>query len=200
MANMDLGYHAQEPQVQKKLLVDIRQHVSLVYPRQSVLITSGFGAETNIGTLAWTTILSNRPPIQGIVVTPGRFTYELIDASKKFIINIPDRSLINEFVGMGQTTGRLVDKFEKFGLTPLESIAFGENGPPRIAECPVHVECRVVQQVPFGDHVLFAGEVVSCSVNEELVKDGLYIPNKIKIPYHLGGHQFTFNEQKVHSF
>ncbi|MFX0101423.1 MAG: flavin reductase family protein [Candidatus Hodarchaeota archaeon] len=185
---------------QQKISLDLQQHVLLVYPRQAILVTSKSGNEENIVTLAWTSPLSRNPPLQGIAISPKRHSHDLIKESRKFIINIPDRKIIGSVVDCGRSTGRNVDKFEKFNLTPLPSLKLGDDGPSRIAECAVHVECEVKEMVETGDHTLFIGEVVSCSVNSDLVKNGLYIPNKMEIPYHLGGHQFCFNDKKIHSF
>jgi flavin reductase (DIM6/NTAB) family NADH-FMN oxidoreductase RutF len=179
-----------------KIKVDIDQHVFLVYPRLSILVTSRFGDAVNIGTVAWSTVLSMNPPMQGIAISPKRFTHELITGSGKFIINVPSRAIIKQFALIGRTTGRTVDKFTETGLTPIPSLAWGDDGPPRIAECPVHVECEVRETITFGDHTFFAGEVVVCSANEKLIKNGLYQANKFEIPYHLGGHEFTFNNLK----
>lgn len=185
---------------QEKVCLDVQQHVLLVYPRQVVLVSSRLGNEENIVTLAWTSPLSRNPPLQGIAVSPKRHSHALIKESKKFIVNIPNRKIINKVVECGKTTGRNVNKFEKFDLTPLPSLNLGDDGPSRIAECAVHVECEVKDMITTGDHTFFIGEVVSCSVNSELVKNGLYLPNKIEIPYHLGGHEFCFNDKKIHSF
>ncbi len=183
-----------------KVQVDIDQNVFMVYPRQSVLITSSYEGKVNVAVIAWTTVLSCKPPMHGFVISPQRFTHQLVSGSKKFIINIPDRSIISQVVQIGSITGRKVSKFKQVDLTPIPSLAWGDQGPPRIAECPVHVECEVRKAIDFGDSTLFAGEVVSCSANAALIKNGLYQPGLFEIPYHLGGHDFVFNNLKIHSF
>ncbi|MHA1371587.1 MAG: flavin reductase family protein, partial [Promethearchaeota archaeon] len=119
-----------------KIEVDLNQHVFLVYPRQCILVTSKHEDDVNIITLAWSTVLSHNPPMQGIAISPERYSHDLIKQSRKFIINIPTKDIIQQVVNCGRVTGLITDKFRQFGLTPLESIAFGKNGPPRIAECP----------------------------------------------------------------
>ncbi|MEX2683709.1 MAG: flavin reductase family protein [Candidatus Sigynarchaeota archaeon] len=184
----------------EKVRVDIDQNVFMVYPRQSVLITSAHEGKVNVAAIAWTTVLSCKPPMHGFVISPHRYTHELVSASKKFIMNIPERSIIAQVVQIGSITGRKVSKFKQVDLTPIPSLAWGDDGPPRIAECPVHVECEVRQAITIGDSTLFAGEVVACSANAGLVKNGLYQPGLFEIPYHLGGHEFEFNNLKIHSF
>jgi len=59
--------------------------------------------------------------------------------------------------GQGNSSGRAVDKFKKFGLTPrpAESVA-----PPLIAECFANFECRVVDTSLVDKYNLFILEVV----------------------------------------
>lgn len=180
--------------------LDIDQHVFAVYPRQAVLVTAALDGASNITTVAWSSVLSQKPPLQGIAISPKRHTHDLIKESKKFIINVPTREIISHVVECGRATGRFKDKFTHAGLTPLPSLALGDNGPKRIEECPVNIECIVKSMVVTGDHTLFVGEVVSVSVREDLLQNGLYQPNQFQIPYHLGGHEFTFNEKRVFSF
>ena len=183
-----------------KIDVDLDQNVFMVYPSMSVLITSKFKNEDNILAVSWTTVLSCKPPLHGIVVSPKRHSHELISKSRKFIINIPSKKILHQVVECGKQTGRNISKFEVCSLKRIPSIAFGEHGPPRIEECPVHIECEVTQEIGFGDHTLFVGEVKACSADSNLVKNGIFTPNQFQIPYHLGGHEFCLNEKRTHSF
>nr|MDO8116267.1 flavin reductase family protein [Candidatus Sigynarchaeota archaeon] len=185
----------------EKVVVDVEQHVFMVYPRQSVLITSGSGSNANITTAAWSTPLSCKPPLQGVVISPKRLTHQLISEQKKFVIAIPSREIIKQVIDCGRSTGRTKRKFEAFNLTPLEPLALGHDGPPRIAECPVNIECELRESIVVGENTMFVGEVIAASSDKEHVTpDGLYIPNQFEIPYHLGGHQFTFNNLKTYSY
>lgn len=198
-ASLD-GADAANRDPRKKVELDLEQHVFLAYPRQTLLVTSRHGQDVNVATFAWSTVLSIRPPLHGLVITPRSFSNTLIQASKRFIINVPDKALIKKVVAIGGVTGREVDKFAAYGLTTLPPLALGEDGPPRIAECPAHVECVVKDVVPTGDHVLLVGEVVACSVDERLVKGDVYMPNQFEMPLHLGGREYCFNSLKKQSF
>lgn len=57
-----------------------------------------------------------------------------------------------------------IDKFKEFGLTTLPSKYVA---PPIIAECPMNLECKVVDFHPVGDHDLFVGEVLIEHMDEE---------------------------------
>jgi flavin reductase (DIM6/NTAB) family NADH-FMN oxidoreductase RutF len=52
--------------------------------------------------------------------------------------------LIDTAVGVGTCSGRDIDKFERFGLTPLKA---KHVRAPLIKECLANIECRVVDIV-----------------------------------------------------
>jgi len=37
-----------------------------------------------------------------------------------------------------------------------------------VKECPVNMECKVIQVIPLGSHDLFLGEVIEVHVDEDL--------------------------------
>ena len=51
--------------------------------------------------------------------------------------------------------------------------------PPLIAECPVNIECRVVQTMERQVHTVFIGEVVEVYFDEDCLTDG--VPDVSKI-------------------
>ncbi|MBM3248339.1 MAG: flavin reductase family protein, partial [Candidatus Omnitrophica bacterium] len=61
---------------------------------------------------------------------------------------------------------------------------------PLIKECIGHLECLLRDAKEVGDHILFIGEVVFASAEDELFND-IWIPDKVKLVYHLGGANFT---------
>ena len=57
------------------------------------------------------------PSLIGCMITAANHSYEMIRRSKECVINIPELDLAEVVVGIGNTTGAQVDKFEQFGLT-----------------------------------------------------------------------------------
>lgn len=66
-----------------------------------------------------------------------------------------------------------VNELEKAGLTPLPSL---KVKPPRIAEAPVQMECRLIKVVEFGTrhHVIF-GEVVLFHFHDRIVNERFHV-------------------------
>ena len=70
----------------------------------------------------------------------------------------------------GNVSGREVRrKLAMAGLTPLPAHCVK---PPLIAECPVNLECRLLEDPePVGDHDLFKGEVLVEHVDADLIDE-----------------------------
>jgi flavin reductase (DIM6/NTAB) family NADH-FMN oxidoreductase RutF len=120
----------------------------------------------NIITLGEVFNISIRHPvIIGIAIRPVTYSHSLISESGEFVVNLPTASILRSVDGCGGVSGRGgVDKFQRFDLTPVPA---SEVRPPLIEECPVNIECRVLEQKSVGDHDLFLGEVLAVHVDED---------------------------------
>ena len=72
-------------------------------------------------TLGWQTIMEFSPALVGCFITNANHSYELIRKSGECGINIPDFALAKKVIGIGNTSGRDVDKFKEFKLTVVKS-------------------------------------------------------------------------------
>jgi len=138
-----------------------------LYPVPVVLATCGT-EKPNIITLAWVGTVCSDPPTIGIGVRPGRYSHALIEEAGEFVINIPGEDLLEVTDRCGHVSGRDIDKFAAFDLTPEPA---SEVGTPLIGECPVNMECKVVQKIPLGAHDLFLGEIVAVHVDEAVLDE-----------------------------
>ena len=141
-----------------------------VYPTPAGLITSVDREGTpNIITLGEVFNISiTRPVILGIAIRKATFSHSLISASREYVVNLPTRAITEQVWFCGSVSGRKVAKFEQSGLTPLPATIVK---PPLIAECPVNVECRVIDVQVIGDHDLFLGEVVAQHVDQDVLDE-----------------------------
>src|ERR1700751_3193455 len=105
-----------------------------------VLISSAWKGKANIMTLGWDTVMEFSPSLVGCVIANGSFRFEIIRKSREYVINVPSVELVDEVVGIGNCSGDEVDKFERFGLTPVQGAAVAA---PLIQECFVNLECRI---------------------------------------------------------
>jgi flavin reductase (DIM6/NTAB) family NADH-FMN oxidoreductase RutF len=147
----------------------VRSPEIALYPSGVVLATSSYQGKDNIITLAWVSTVCFDPPMVGCAIRDTRYSHELITNSKEFVLNIPSETLVQEMDYCGQVSGRTVDKFShcKFTRLPASKVKA-----PLIEECPVNIECKVIQIVHLGTHDLFIGEVVAVNADEDVVEKG----------------------------
>jgi len=141
-----------------------------IYPTPAALVTSvAPDGKPNIITLGEVYNLSLRnPTIVGIGIHKARYSHELITRSGEYVVNLPTVRILDAVDRCGATSGRQVDKFAAFGLTPLPAKVVR---PPLIAECPINVECKVIGIEEIGDHDLFKGQVVAAHVDASLLDE-----------------------------
>jgi flavin reductase (DIM6/NTAB) family NADH-FMN oxidoreductase RutF len=150
-----------------------------VYPTPAALITS-VSAEGKPNIIALGEVFNvslRRPPIVGIAVRTATYSHGLISSSREFVINFPTAAMTRETEICGSSSGRDTDKFAASGLTPEPASTVR---PPLIAECPVSLECRVVEIRETGDHDLFLAEVLAAHADERLLDAaGQVLPERL---------------------
>ena len=109
------------------------------------------------------------PTIIGIAIRKATYTYELILKSKQFTVNLPTVAILEKVDLVGTVTGRGgFNKFTAYGLTLIPS---DEIDAPIIVECPVNLECKMLNVSEVGDHDLILGEVVAMHVDSDKLND-----------------------------
>ena len=170
---------------------------ALLAPLPPALVTVSDGERDNVLTVGWTGILATHPATTYVSIRPSRHSHELLLKSGEFVIHLPSARLARQVDYFGTFTGKKVDKFEKCGFT--QELA-DTVGAPRIAECPVALECRVTERVPLGSHDMFLAEILSVAVDEELFDDkGKIHMEKADLLAYVHGEYFTLG-RKIGAF
>jgi len=107
------------------------------------------------------------PCIVGIALRKATYTHSLIIQTKEFTVNLPTAAILQKIDQVGTISGRDgFNKFDAYGLTivPSDSVA-----PPIIAECPVNLECKMLNVTEVGDHDLFLGQVMTMHADADKV-------------------------------
>jgi flavin reductase (DIM6/NTAB) family NADH-FMN oxidoreductase RutF len=129
----------------------------LIEPGPVMLLTTARKGRFNIMTMSWHTMLDFDPPLMGCVVSDRSYTFGLLKATKECVVNIPTVPLMTKAVACGNCSGRTTDKFAAFELTAMPAQRVEA---PLIAECPVNLECKVVDTRMASRYNLFVLEVV----------------------------------------
>lgn len=146
----------------------IKKGTSL-FPTPAAMVSCACGdSAPNIITIAWTGVVCSEPPIVSVSIRPGRHSHGQVKRSGEFVVNIPTEEQLRALDFCGMASGREVDKFKELGLTPIRG---SEVAAPLIKECPVNLECRVIDVKSLGTHDLFLGEIVAVHMDEEVMND-----------------------------
>jgi len=178
----------------KKVEVDFELAYRLLHPRHTVLVTCvNKAGKANIITLAWSMPTSINPPMVVLSIAPKRFSHGLIEETGEFVINVPTMRRVRQTLFCGRISGVECDKFKETRLTatPAKKVRA-----PIIKECVAHLECKLVQTIPTGDHTLFVGEVVAAYVNRGVFNKTFNV-EKVKPVFHMGGDSFVTISTKV---
>ena len=137
---------------------------NMLNPVPAVMVSvADENGKANIITVAWAGTVCTNPPMVSISVRPSRFTYDIIDQTGEFVINLTNERLVKACDYCGVVSGRDVDKFQKTRLTPLP---MAHVKAPGIAESPVCIECKVTEKRELGSHTMFLAEVLGVTVDE----------------------------------
>jgi flavin reductase (DIM6/NTAB) family NADH-FMN oxidoreductase RutF len=134
----------------------------LLEPGPVVLLTTCIKGRANVMTQSWHTMMEFEPPLIGCVVSDRDFSFNALKSTKECVINIPTVELATAVVACGNTSGRKVDKFKAFGLTPLAS---SQVSAPLIEECYANFECRVIDTRLTTKYNFFVLEVVKAWID-----------------------------------
>ncbi|MBR9691659.1 flavin reductase family protein [Candidatus Woesearchaeota archaeon] len=142
-------------------------------PMQAILVSSRAEIKTkfspepevkdNIFTLCWHMPVSFDPPLFAISAGKARYSSKLIKESKVFVVNFMDLKHEKEVVFCGTNSGEHIDKFKETGLEKEEA---EKIDCVRIKQASGFLECKVVNEVDAGDHIVFIGEVLNMDLKK----------------------------------
>ncbi len=140
---------------------------ALLAPVPAVMVSCALpGEKPNIVTIAWAGTVNSDPPMCSISVRKERFSHSIIRDSGEFVINLVGQAQLKAMDYCGVKSGRDVDKFSAYGLTPVSVPGFAA---PAIGECPLYLACRVTTVQELGSHDLFLGVVEQLGVQPGLM-------------------------------
>jgi len=145
-----------------KRSLPLSQVYRLLEPGPVVMVTTARKGRANIMTMSWHTMIEFEPPLVGCVISDRNHTFGILKATKECVINIPTVELAAKVVGCGNTSGRAVDKFKTFHLTPATAARVKA---PLIGECYANLECKVVDTRMVAKYCLFILEVLKAWID-----------------------------------
>ncbi len=168
----------------------------LLTPGSVVLISVGDGEDDNFFPVAWNMPLRKSPPMVAILSGKRHYSYQLMDKTGEFGLNIPDRSLAAKVIKSGKVSGHDID--DKFAHTGLTKIHAGHIKAPLVQEAVARMECRISQVNDMGGSALVIAQILHSEVRQDCFSDGKWdFSQGLELIHHMGGNQFAVSNTSI---
>ena len=141
--------------------------ISSLQPLPKVLVSCrGKNGENNALAVAYCGNCSFDPPMVMVGIVPSRYSYHMIKETGCFVVNLVGQDYKDVFDYLGSHSKKDEDKLEKMNVRLGEGVKVNA---PVLSDCPVNIECRVVDSIVTGSHEMFVGKVEYVHADEKLV-------------------------------
>jgi len=107
------------------------------------------------------------PPMIMVGVVPSRFSYHMIKENGAFVAHLVKKDQTALYECCGRKSGSGGDKLKAVGAKMKNA---DKVNAAVLEECPVAIECTVVDSIMTGSHEMFIGKVECVHAEEELLK------------------------------
>jgi flavin reductase (DIM6/NTAB) family NADH-FMN oxidoreductase RutF len=132
-----------------------------IEPGPVVLVTTWHNNKANLMTMSCHVSMDFTPRI-GCMIGPWNHSFTALRANGECVIAIPTVDLVRKVVDIGNCSGKDVDKFKEFKLTPLPAEHIKA---PLVAQCLANIECRVVDDSLVDKYNMFIVEGIKAWID-----------------------------------
>lgn len=170
-----------------------------VSPRPIALVSSvdAKGA-VNLAPFSFFNLFSAQPPtvifscVDSLRDGSSKDTMYNAIETKEVVINIVNYNMVQQASLSSTAYPKGINEFVKAGFTPLDSV---DVKPPRVAESPIQLECKVIEVIKLGKEKgagnLVVCEVLKMHINKEVLDENEVIdPYKLDVVSRLGGNYY----------
>jgi len=137
--------------------IEIVNKKSCLNPMPKVLVSCrGIDGENNVLAVAYCGNCSYNPPMVMVGIVPSRYSYNMIKSTGCFVVNLVDKNYKKTFDYLGSHSKRDEDKLKIMDVKLSEG---KKVNAPIITDCPVNIECTVVDSIITGSHEMFIGKI-----------------------------------------
>lgn len=140
---------------------------SCLQPMPKVLVSCrGLNGENNVLAVGYCGNCSYAPPMVMVGIVPTRYSYKMIKESGCFVVNLAGKNYQETFDYMGSNSKRDGDKLAAMNVRLQEGKMVNA---PIMPDCPVNIECTVVDSIVTGSHEMFIGKVEYVHADAHLI-------------------------------
>ena len=178
--------------------VSLEKAYRLLNHGPTVLVSARHGGVDNVMAAAWACALDFAPPKLTVVLDKSTRTRALVEASGRFVIQVPTVALLQLTHEVG--TRSRASEPDKLEVAGVDLFRLGDSGMPFVAGCSAWLACRLVPE-PHNQQAydLFIGEVTAAWADERVFRDGHWNfegadPEWRSIHHIAGGHFYAIGE------
>jgi len=149
------------------IMVTLKSVKNFLSPLPVILVTTRIledsKAKDNIIPLSWVGTVDYNPHLININISKGKYSGNIIKKTRQFGVCIPTSKYLEQVDICGCTHG---DKVDKFKLTNFSKFDAEEINVPLIKECPINMECKLEDIIPFETHEMFIGKIVKTHIED----------------------------------
>ena len=178
--------------------VDLAQAYRLVNHGPVTLVSAAHDGKQNVMAVAWCMALDFKPPKLAVVLAADTYTRELAQASGELVVQVPPRKMLDVVDGVGNCSGRTVDKFEKFSITFTQG---GKVKAPLIDGCTAWLECKILPEEHIAEaYDLFVVEVIAAWSDDDAFTKGRWredLPEPMRSVHHIAGGAYVVDGKHI---
>ena len=126
-------------------------------PAPKVLVSCrGLDGKNNVLAVGYCGNCSYDPPMVMVGIVPTRYSYKMIKESGCFVVNLVDRGYKETFDYLGSHSKRDGDKLAAMNVKLQDG---KKVNAPLLPDCPVNIECTIVDSIVTGSHEMFIGKI-----------------------------------------
>jgi flavin reductase (DIM6/NTAB) family NADH-FMN oxidoreductase RutF len=126
------------------------------------LVGANVEGKANFLTVVWCTIVNFQPPLIAVVLHKGHYTNKGINENKTFSVNVPSADMISLTDYCSTVSGREADK-----STIFDTFYGSLKTAPMISQCPICVECKLIETMGFATHEIFIGKIINAYTEKQ---------------------------------
>jgi flavin reductase (DIM6/NTAB) family NADH-FMN oxidoreductase RutF len=131
---------------------------SCLQPAPKVLVSCRDQAGNNNAlAVAYCGNCSYAPPMVMVGIVPSRYSYHMVKETGCFVVNLVPKTMRAAFDYLGSHSAK--DEADKLANAGVNLAEAAKVNAPLLADCPVNIECTVVNSIMTGSHEMFIGRV-----------------------------------------
>jgi flavin reductase (DIM6/NTAB) family NADH-FMN oxidoreductase RutF len=194
---MNLDLNTADKKERYKLLL------SSILPRPIALVTTQDDqGRINAAPFSFFNIMASTPAIVVLGIdskSPGvpKDTVRNMQLTKEFVINMVSEGIVEKMSLCSSPLPAGEDELKFSGLTAAPSI---QVNPPRIAESPINMECRIVEILDIGhDRNIVIGNIVHYHIDDQFydAQNGYVLVEKLGLVARMHGKSFYLRSHDI---